>query len=127
MSSNPTNSSGTANTTGPSQSSAPSSPSAQTMEDVISVPSLHPDDSKSRAQLFCSSGSDTNASASNQMVRSFFLLSCLTAKRASSIVHLAPWKSLSYSCILCLVNKSTPSSKSTDFIHRRHSKQEFIW
>nr|GMC68653.1 transcriptional corepressor LEUNIG-like isoform X2 [Ipomoea batatas] len=67
MSSNPTNSSGTANTTGPSQSSAPSSPSAQTMEDVISVPSLHPDDSKSRAQMFCNSGSDTNASASNQM------------------------------------------------------------
>ncbi|XP_019191598.1 PREDICTED: transcriptional corepressor LEUNIG-like isoform X1 [Ipomoea nil] len=67
MASNPTNSSGTANTTGPSQSSAPSSPSAQTMEDVISVPSLLPDDSKSRAQMFCNSGSDTNASASNQM------------------------------------------------------------
>ncbi|CAH9098762.1 unnamed protein product [Cuscuta europaea] len=63
LSSNPTNSSGTANTTiRPSQSTSPSSPSTHTMEDVISsVPLLLRDDSKS--QIFCSSGADTNASS----------------------------------------------------------------
>ncbi|KAF9613008.1 hypothetical protein IFM89_004862 [Coptis chinensis] len=67
-SSGPANSSGTANTAGPSPSSAPSTPSTHTPGDVISMPTLPPGASSSKAFIYNSDVTGTLTSPSNHPV-----------------------------------------------------------